>query len=61
MKAAVGCLLVVLLVVGLVAFTVYGSYNGLVGAEEGVTTAAEVRRVFGLFDRTHNPSDDKER
>ena len=47
MKAAVGCLLVVLLLGGLVVMWVGGVYNGLVGAEEGVTTAwAQVETVY---------------
>ena len=47
MKFAVGCLLVVVLLAGVVAFWVYGSYNGLVGAEESVTTAwAQVETAY---------------
>ncbi|MCP4200722.1 MAG: LemA family protein [bacterium] len=47
MKAAVGCLLAVLGLVGLVVFWVFGAYNGLVGAEERVTTAwAQVETAY---------------
>ena len=47
MKFAIGCLLVVLLLGGLVAMWVAGVYNGLVGAEESVTTAwAQVETVY---------------
>ncbi len=47
MKVAAGCLLVVLLLGGLVAFWVFGAYNGLVGAEETVTTAwAQVETAY---------------
>ena len=47
MKAAVGCLLVVLLVAGMVVFWIYGAYNGLVGLDESVTTAwAQVETAY---------------
>ena len=47
MKAAIGCLLVVLLLAGLVVLWGARVYNGLVGAEEGVTTAwAQVETVY---------------
>ncbi len=47
MKAAIGCLLVLLLLAGLVVLWVGGAYNGLVGAEESVTTAwAQVETVY---------------
>ena len=47
MKAAIGCLLAVLLLGGMVVMKVAGTYNGLVGAEEGVTKAwAQVETVY---------------
>lgn len=47
MKAAIGCLLGILLLGGLVVMKVAGTYNGLVEAEEGVTTAwAQVETVY---------------
>lgn len=47
MKIAIGCLLIVALLGGLLVLWGTGVYNGLVGAEEGVTTAwAQVETVY---------------
>lgn len=47
MKVAIGCLLVVALLGGLLVLWGTGVYNGLVGAEESVTTAwAQVETVY---------------
>jgi LemA protein len=47
MKIAIGCLLILALLGGLLVLWGTGVYNGLVGAEEGVTTAwAQVETVY---------------
>lgn len=47
MKIAIGCLLVVALLGGVLVLWGTGVYNGLVGAEEGVTTAwAQVETAY---------------